>query len=79
MTLQEAIKSGKPFKLPHYKSHIIVRLIEGKGYFFHEDTNTAVGIFSPELILSEKWETKPDLPDNVVLFSDIKKRKKIKV
>lgn len=76
MTIQEAVKSGKPFKLPHHELFIFTKLVEGKSYFFQEVTNTAMGFFSVELIMSDKWEIKT-YPDNVIKFD--KKYKKSKL
>lgn len=65
MTIQDAIRSGKPFKLPRMQSYVVVEVANGKPYLFWEDNKMAVGIFEVNLILSEEWMVR-DLPDNVI-------------
>lgn len=76
MTIQDAIKSGKPFKLPHMDFCMIIKHVNGQDYFFREDKGIAMGIFATALILSDRWETK-DLPDNVIKFDSKLRRPKV--
>jgi hypothetical protein len=73
MTIQEAIKSGKPFKLPHMKSFIITGDVNGKGYLFFEDSGVAIGIFETELLLSNEWLV-GEPPENVINFASRRRK-----
>lgn len=78
MTIQEAIQSGKPFKLPHHKAYTYVKVVGEKKFFFNEESNTSVGFFSVDMILSSDWVVKQEEERvNNVLKVDFGKRKKV--
>lgn len=61
MTIQEAIKSGKPFKRKSYKTWLITYtpILGDDLEFYTEDKKTDVIIF-PVAILADDWEVKND-------------------
>jgi hypothetical protein len=67
MTIQEALKSNKPFKRPHQFELTIYNPDKYNGWFYHEGEeefgSTSLDLYFEDLI-ADDWEIKNDLQIN---------------
>ncbi len=73
MTIQEAIRSGKPFKLPLMQDYIRTAVIFGTEMFVWCHSGEPLRIFPVETVLSENWSILED-PKNLIRGDFSKKR-----
>ena len=59
MTIQEAIKSGRPFKRPHYENWLVIDELNNKIWFsINKGRGRFLPSFSAEDLLADDWKIK---------------------